>query len=76
MKRVTGIGGAFFQAHDAAVRRAGYRCHQGIGVEAWGGAAFIRADAQGRATGGMTVRSVDPKGRAAYAPDRARSCGS
>ena len=40
MKRVTGIGGVFFKARDPKALGACYRTHLGIGVEAWGGAAF------------------------------------
>jgi predicted enzyme related to lactoylglutathione lyase len=41
MERVTGIGGVFFRARDAANLRAWYRDHLGIDVEAaWGGCAF------------------------------------
>ena len=40
MKRVTGIGGVFFQAKDPVALRAWYHKHLGIDVLDWGGAAF------------------------------------
>lgn len=40
MKRVTGIGAIFFKAHDLAERRAWYKDHLGIDVQAWGGTTF------------------------------------
>jgi predicted enzyme related to lactoylglutathione lyase len=57
MKRVTGIGGIFFQARDPAALRAWYREHLGIDVQDWGGTAFNWAD-DGRAANGMTVWSI------------------
>ncbi len=35
MKRVTGIGGIFFKAKDAAGLQAWYQRHLGIDVQAW-----------------------------------------
>jgi len=40
MERVTGIGGIFFKAKDAAALTAWYRRHLGIDVQEWGGATF------------------------------------
>jgi predicted enzyme related to lactoylglutathione lyase len=40
VKRVTGIGGIFFQAKDPVALREWYRRHLGIPVADWGGAAF------------------------------------
>ena len=40
MKRVTGIGGIFFNARDPLTLRAWYKSHLGIDVQDWGGAAF------------------------------------
>lgn len=40
MKRVTGIGGVFFKAHDPKALAAWYKIHLGINVEDWGGTAF------------------------------------
>ena len=39
MKRVTGIGGIFFNANDPVTLRAWYRQHLGIDVQEWGAAA-------------------------------------
>jgi predicted enzyme related to lactoylglutathione lyase len=52
MKRVTGIGGIFFKAKDAPALQAWYKRHLGIDVQAWGGAAFEWADADGKPSGG------------------------
>ena len=57
MKRVTGIGGIFFQAKDPAKMHAWYKRHLGIDVQEWGGAALMWADDPG-AKGGMTVWSI------------------
>ena len=58
MKRVTGIGGIFFQAKDAPALRSWYQRHLGIDVQVWGGAKFKWADADGRPVAGSTVWSV------------------
>ena len=71
MRRVTGIGGIFFKAADAAALRAWYRRHLGIDVQAWGGAAFEWADAEGRPTGGTTIWSVFKETSEKFAPGRA-----
>ena len=55
MKRVTGIGGIFFKAKDAAALQAWYKRHLGIDVQAWGGTAFNWADGDGKPTTGSTV---------------------
>src|SRR5207253_2351597 len=47
MKRVTGIGGIFFNANDPVALRAWYKQHLGIDVQEWGGTAFTWADAAG-----------------------------
>lgn len=44
MKRVTGIGGIFFNAREPVTLRAWYQKHLGIDVQTWGGAAFTWAD--------------------------------
>lgn len=71
MKRVTGIGGIFFQAKDAPVLQAWYRRHLGIDVQPWGGAAFTWADAEGKPTVGTTIWSVSPRDGDPFAPGKA-----
>jgi predicted enzyme related to lactoylglutathione lyase len=58
MKRVTGIGGIFFKAKDAAALRAWYQKHLGIEVQEWGGAAFRWMDADGKPETGTTIWTV------------------
>src|SRR5205085_11876159 len=55
MKRVTGIGGVFFNASDPVALQAWYKKHLGIDVQEWGGAAFTWTDAAGNPTNGTTV---------------------
>jgi predicted enzyme related to lactoylglutathione lyase len=71
MKRVTGIGGIFFQAQDPAALGAWYKRHLGIDVQPWGGAAFDWTDATGNPTTGTTAWSVFPAGSDQFAPSRA-----
>ena len=71
MKRVTGIGGIFFQAKDAKALQAWYKRHLGIDVQAWGGTAFTWTDADGRPTGGPTVWSVAANDSDQFAPSNA-----
>lgn len=71
MKRVTGIGGIFFQARDPAALRAWYRRHLGIDVQDWGGTAFSWADEAGDAVKGTTVWSIGAVGNEYYAPSTA-----
>jgi predicted enzyme related to lactoylglutathione lyase len=40
MKRVTGIGGIFFKAHDPKALGQWYKKHLGIAVDDWGGTSF------------------------------------
>lgn len=68
MKRVTGIGGIFFQARDPDALRIWYQKHLGIDVQEWGGAAFSWADADGNPTGGTTVWNVSAAGNQYFAP--------
>jgi predicted enzyme related to lactoylglutathione lyase len=70
MKRVTGIGGIFFQARDPAALRAWYREHLGIDVQDWGGAAFNWGD-DGRAANGMTVWSIGTADGNGFGPAKA-----
>ncbi|HET9048979.1 MAG TPA: VOC family protein [Chiayiivirga sp.] len=71
MKRVTGIGGIFFKAQDAAALRAWYRRHLGIDVQEWGGTAFTWSDADGRPSGGTTIWSIGTAESDPFAPSQA-----
>jgi len=71
MKRVTGIGGIFFQAQDPAAMHAWYKTHLGIDVQSWGGTAFTWADSDGSAMKGTTVWSIGKAGGDHFAPSKA-----
>lgn len=71
MKRVTGIGGIFFQARDPATLQAWYRTHLGIDVQPWGGAAFDWSDADGMPVGGTTAWSINQADAEGYGPAKA-----
>lgn len=71
MKRVTGIGGIFFKALDAAALRAWYQQHLGIDVQSWGGAAFDWTDAAGRPASGTTAWCINEAGGDSFAPSKA-----
>lgn len=71
MRRVTGIGGVFFKAHDAPALQAWYKRHLGIDVQPWGGAVFTWTDAENKPTAGSTVWSVGPAGDDHFAPSSA-----
>ena len=71
MKRVTGIGGVFFQAKDPATLRAWYKTHLGIDVQAWGGAAFAWADGDGKPVNGTTAWSIGTADGKGYGPAKA-----
>jgi predicted enzyme related to lactoylglutathione lyase len=71
MKRVTGIGGIFFKAKDAAALQAWYKRHLGIDVQEWGGTAFNWADSEGNATGGSTIWSIGSNDGDQFAPSQA-----
>src|SRR5690606_20466730 len=71
MRRVTGIGGIFFRARDAAALREWYRKHLGIDVQDWGGATFTWSDAQGEPCKGTTIWSVSSAGSDYFAPGTA-----
>ena len=71
MKRVTGIGGIFFNAKDPAALRAWYQRHLGIDVQPWGGAAFTWADAAGQPTTGTTIWSIGAADSGHFAPSPA-----
>jgi predicted enzyme related to lactoylglutathione lyase len=71
MKRVTGIGGIFFQSKDPAALHAWYREHLGIDVQTWGGAVFRWSDSSNQASGGTTTWSVGAAGNDYFAPSTA-----
>ncbi len=70
MKRVTGIGGIFFQAKDPAALRAWYKTHLGVDVQSWGGTAFSWADADGKPVNGTTVWSIGSADGGQFAPGK------
>ena len=71
MKRVTGIGGIFFQAKDAPGLRAWYKRHLGIDVQEWGGTAFTWADAGEKPVTGTTIWSIAAEQSEQFAPGTA-----
>jgi predicted enzyme related to lactoylglutathione lyase len=71
MRRVTGIGGIFFKAKDAAALQTWYKTHLGIDVQAWGGAAFDWVGSDGKPAGGTTAWSVVPETSKQFAPSSA-----
>ena len=70
MKRVTGIGGIFFNAKDPVALRAWYKTHLGIDVQAWGGPAFTWTDDQGNPMKGTTIWSIGSEQGDPFAPSR------
>lgn len=70
MKRVTGIGGIFFQAKDPKSLCTWYKQHLGIDVQEWGGAAFSWSDDSGAPVGGTTVWSIGPDTSDHFAPSK------
>jgi predicted enzyme related to lactoylglutathione lyase len=71
MKRVTGIGGIFFNARDPAALRAWYQAHLGIDVQEWGGTAFAWTDSDGNPTRGSTIWSIGAADGDYFAPSKA-----
>lgn len=71
MKRVTGIGGIFFNARDPVTLRAWYKTHLGIDVQEWGGAAFTWTDAEGNPKAGTTIWSIGDASSNHFAPSTA-----
>ena len=67
MKRVTGIGGIFFQAKDPCAE-AWYKKHLGIDVQDWGGTAFTWTDGDGKPNEGTTVWSIGNAEADQFAP--------
>lgn len=68
MKRVTGIGGIFFNARDPVALRTWYQRHLGIDVQEWGGAAFSWADGSGKPGQGTTIWSIGAADGKPFAP--------
>ncbi|MFO0904868.1 MAG: VOC family protein [Pirellulales bacterium] len=68
MRRVTGIGGVFFNAKDPQAMCAWYRKHLGIDVQEWGGTAFPWTDADGKAMKGVTIWSISAADGSHFAP--------
>lgn len=68
MKRVTGIGGIFFQAKDPVALRAWYSRHLGIDVQPWGGTAFSWTDGTGQPMKGTTIWSIGAASGGYFAP--------
>lgn len=68
MKRVTGIGGVFFNAKDPVALRAWYQRHLGIDVQEWGGAVFTWADGNGNPVQGSTTWSIGAADNNYFAP--------
>jgi catechol 2,3-dioxygenase-like lactoylglutathione lyase family enzyme len=71
MKRVTGIGGIFFNSKDPVALRAWYKEHLGIDVQEWGGTAFRWVDPEGNPTAGTTVWNVGDATSKYFAPGTA-----
>ena len=70
MKKVTGIGGIFFNAKDPDTLRDWYKQHLDIDVQDWGGTAFTWADAAGNPTTGTTVWTINADDSESYAPSK------
>lgn len=68
MKRVTGIGGIFFQARNPVALRAWYQKHLGIDIQDWGGAVFTWSDDDGNPRKGTTTWSVNGTDSDYFAP--------
>jgi predicted enzyme related to lactoylglutathione lyase len=71
MKRVTGIGGIFFQSPNPIVLREWYKQHLGIDVQDWGGTAFSWTDEEGRPVAGTTVWTIGDTNTHSFAPGTA-----
>ena len=71
MKRVTGIGGIFFNSSDPVVLRTWYKNHLGIDAQDWGGAAFTWTDSAGKPTAGTTIWTIGDATDTSFAPSSA-----
>ena len=72
MKRVTGIGGIFFKAKDAATLRSWYQRHLGIDVQDWGGTAFRWSSSENPNGVGTTTWSIFKDSSTYFAPSLAQ----
>jgi predicted enzyme related to lactoylglutathione lyase len=70
MKRVTGIGGMFFNANDPVALRTWNKQHQGIDVQEWAGTAFTSTDAAGDSAKETTVWSIGAADGEYFAPSK------
>ena len=70
MKRVTGIGGIFFNPNDPLALRAWYKQPVGSDVQEWGGTAFTWSDAAGNPIKGTTVWSIGDADGGHFAPSK------
>jgi len=69
MKRVTGIGGIFFNSPNPAALVAWYKDHLGFNLAEWGGASFDWADSEGKPVpGGSTLWTVNNTADNPFAP--------
>ena len=71
MEQVTGIGGVFFKAKDAAALRAWYREKLGIDVQEWGGTSFPWREVENPEKPGHTVWTVFEADSKYFAPSEA-----
>lgn len=68
MKRVTGIGGIFFNSPNPAALVAWYKEHLGFDLQEWGGASFDWAGPDGKPTTGSTLWTVNDTANNSFAP--------
>lgn len=71
MKRVTGIGGVFFNSSDPIRLRTWYKEHLGINVQDWGGTAFSWTGEDGKPFAGTTVWTIGDARKNTFAPGTA-----
>lgn len=71
MKRVIGIGGIFFKAHDPDALRAWYREHLGLEFDAYGGVSFGCSDDADERAKAQTIWSLFPSDTKYFEPSSA-----